>query len=183
MEGTPVSCNILVKRGRRDLGYISPTWNQYGEYGALQPSAIDSLEIEFTYDSSSPDRLTGVVKNGPNDYFPILGAVMGFSTDGVDMSEGSINYAYIVGITKTQPSPSTPFNTNSFSNRTKFDMPIQTSIWQYDTATGALSAQWINADSSAPKTYALYAEDEQTLFITGDPAAFSNATDTAYPEV
>ncbi|KAG8795841.1 hypothetical protein FRC12_008994 [Ceratobasidium sp. 428] len=108
---------------------------------------------------------------------------MGFSTDGVDMSPGSVTYAYIVGTALTQPDSPAVSGPNSFTARTRFDGFTQSSIWQYDPATGALSPQWTDSDSSTPKVHMLYAENEQTLFITGDPTALAEAMGTSYSEV
>ncbi|KAG8725200.1 hypothetical protein FRC09_006034 [Ceratobasidium sp. 395] len=108
---------------------------------------------------------------------------MGFSTDGVNMNLGSINYAYIVGTALTPPASPVAFRSNSFANRTGFDASTQSSIWQHDPATGVLSPQWINSDSSIPKMHTLYAENEQTLVITGDPTTFAEAMGASYLEV
>ncbi|KAG8725203.1 hypothetical protein FRC09_006037 [Ceratobasidium sp. 395] len=182
-DGDSVSCNLLVKDGHKDLGYISPVWNQYEEYGTLQPTATGALEVEFSYDSTSSTRLDVWTTNSPESGFPVFGAAMGFSTDSIDMNLGSMNHAYIVGTVLTQTdSPVVP-GSNSFTNRTGFDAFAQSTIWQYDRETGALSPQWTNSDSSTPKMHILYAENEQTLFITGDPTAFAEAMGTSYPEV
>ncbi|KAG8795839.1 hypothetical protein FRC12_008992 [Ceratobasidium sp. 428] len=183
IDGNSVSCNLLVKDGYRDLGYISPVWNQYGQYGTLQPTATGALEVELSYDSTSPERLDVWTTNGPDSDFPVFGAAMGFSTDGVNMNLGSINYAYIAGAPPTQPhSPAVP-GPNSFTNKTGFDASVQGFIWQYDPATGALSPQWTNWDSSTPQMHILYAENERTLCITGDPTTFNKAIGASYSEV
>ncbi|KAG8782533.1 hypothetical protein FRC12_020700 [Ceratobasidium sp. 428] len=175
--GDSVSCNLLVNDGHKDLGYISPVWNRYGQYGTLQPTATGALEVEFSSDSTSSRHLDVWTINGPDSDFPVFGA------DGVDMNIGSINYAYIAGTSPTQPDSPTVPRPNSFTNRTGFDASAQGFIWQYDPATGALRPQWTNLDSSTPKMHTLYAENERTLFITGDPTAFAEAMDASYLEV
>ncbi|KAG8794110.1 hypothetical protein FRC12_000458 [Ceratobasidium sp. 428] len=178
-DGDSVSCNLLAKDGRKDLGYISPAWNQYGQYGALQPTAMGALEVEFSYDSTSPKRLNVWTTNGPKSDFPVFGAetcsAMGFSTDGVDMNPGSMNYAYIVGTALAGPDSSVVPGPNSFTSRTGFDAFTQSTIWWYDPVTGAPSPQWTNSDSSTLKTHTLYAEDEQTLLITSGLTALAES--------
>ncbi|KAG8795399.1 hypothetical protein FRC12_014883 [Ceratobasidium sp. 428] len=185
--GDSVPCNLLVKDDHKDLGYIGSVWNLYGQYGTLQPDALGALEVEFSYDPTSPKRLNVWTTNGPENDLPVFGAetcsAMGFSTDGVDMNPGNMNYAYIVGTALAGPDSSVVSGPNSFTDRTGFDAPIQSSIWQYDPVTGALSPQWANSDSSTPETHTLYAENEQTLLITSDPTALAEAMGTSYREV
>ncbi|KAL5633958.1 hypothetical protein ACGC1H_005970 [Rhizoctonia solani] len=60
---TKVKCNILVKpTSGSTLGYISPIFNDFGEYGPLQTSQAGALEIAFSNTASS-----GLVY-GPADF-------------------------------------------------------------------------------------------------------------------
>ncbi|QRV80595.1 hypothetical protein RhiJN_08610 [Ceratobasidium sp. AG-Ba] len=178
-----VTCNVLVKSGSKTFGYVSPIWNGYGEYGTLQSSKPGALRVEITYSSTSPSKLNGIAVNGPDSRFPMFGAAMGFSTNDTDFKTGSLNYAYIVGTTQTSPGSPAKLGPNSFTAKTQFDVPIESAIWEYKPTTGSLTARWINSDSSSAPAYIMYAADEKTLFIAGDPSAFSDATSTSYPQV
>ncbi|KAF8602141.1 hypothetical protein BDV93DRAFT_557907 [Ceratobasidium sp. AG-I] len=178
---TTVSCNILVKDGSDSLGYISPIWNDYGEYGTLQPLAVNALLVQFTYDTTSPAHIELTATNGPNNTTPLVGAVLGFSTDNDDFSTQSYNYAYIAGTTHVSVGPAQD-SENSYKAKTTFDGNTESAIWKYDTDTQKLSPQWINSDTSTPAIHLVYVADSNTLVITGGMGPFRE-TFGEYPEV
>ncbi|KAG9108579.1 hypothetical protein FRC07_008429 [Ceratobasidium sp. 392] len=177
-------CNILVKTGDATLGYITPSFNTFGEYGTFQPGPAGALEISFSYSPDSPSQLDFLATNGPSSTYPYMGAVMGYASDSDNFSQGSYNYAYVAGTQQT-PSGSPPVvGDSSFGTATGIPGDYESAIWTYDPATQAISAQWINTDGSAPGTHLLYANDgNDAILLTGDPATLNETFGTDYPEV
>jgi hypothetical protein len=77
---TSQRCNILVKKlNNESLGYVSPTWDQFGQYGALQQSNDEALLVTFSYSPASLRQIDFMAINAPSAKFPYLGAGVWFS--------------------------------------------------------------------------------------------------------
>lgn len=174
--GIPVlaSCNILVSStDGTPLGYVSPSWNDYGEYGALQATQTGALVVSFSYPVNSPYQLTLVAMNSPSANYPNFGAVAGYSADQNEpkFGPGEYNYAYIAGTLDTPVGAVPQKGSNSYTSATGLDAMTESAIWTYDSATGAITAQWINPDGSAPATQVAIVSG--VLILTGDVEVLS----------
>ncbi|KAH7338107.1 hypothetical protein B0J17DRAFT_717765 [Rhizoctonia solani] len=195
-----VKCNILVKSSDDStLGYISPVFNDDGEYGTPQSSQTGALEVSFSNTTTSGSiigPLDLLVTNNADtiNSFPYLSAAMGFMSDGDDLGPGNANYVVITGNSASTGSGATPSNStdNSYVTRTGMSANSETAIWTYNPATQDIRGLWTNTDgSSVPIKLVYYMEtdntggDGNTLIATGDVAAFREpfgCTDTC-PEI
>jgi len=178
-------CNIKATgTDGTDFGFIAPVWNGFGEYGQFQSVQDGALEVSFSYSPDSASQLDMTATNSPSGGYPFFGAIVGYASTDDNFSVGSYNYAYLGGTTQT-PAGSPPFTEgdNSFSVG-GIPADIESAIWSYDSATQAITAQWINLDGSAPATHIIFVNDEnKALAIAGDVAAFQDAFAVPYPEV
>ncbi|KAB5590182.1 hypothetical protein CTheo_6375 [Ceratobasidium theobromae] len=180
---TQVTCNVLVKQDSTTLGYVSPVWNRYGEYGTFQASSSGALQVQFSYDDSSQNRLDLTAINGPSNTFPMFGGIVGYSS-GDDLGPGSFDYIYLGGTAST-PVGSPPVNgPNSFDAQKDYNRKIESAIWKYTPSTGQLIPQWVNTNSAMFPNYVLYGAGDKVLVVTGDKAVFQSKVPAgAYPEV
>ncbi|KIO25198.1 hypothetical protein M407DRAFT_25422 [Tulasnella calospora MUT 4182] len=99
----PHQCNILVKNvaDGSTLGYLSPQWNSFGEYGACQADQACALKVTFNASpDAASDELDFIAANGPNSLYPYFGARFSSSND--NLGPGNSNYAYIAGTTQSR---------------------------------------------------------------------------------
>ncbi|KAJ7452632.1 hypothetical protein FB451DRAFT_1409322 [Mycena latifolia] len=178
------TCNLLATDASTGstVGYLSPVWNSFGEYGIFQASATGALEVSFTYSGDSPTQLDLSATNGP-ETFTYVGAVVGFASSSNDLGVASPNYAYLGGTFQVAEGPAVDDGANAFTASTSVSKAYESAVWMYDPATGALSAQWINTDGSAPATSIVYVAGDEALVLTGDVAAFRSSFGVSYPEM
>ncbi|KAG8683207.1 hypothetical protein FRC08_014469 [Ceratobasidium sp. 394] len=177
-------CNIFVESDSEYYGYISPTFNQFGEYGIFQPSQNGSLEVSITYQPDAPGKIEFLATNGPAASYPYVGGITGFSSRGGSIGRGSSNYAYLGGTAQTPPGSPPVSADNSFSIVTSIPQDYESTIWGFNPDTMAITVQWINNDKSAPTTHVVYANDKnRALLITGDVGEFQYTFNVPYPEV
>lgn len=72
-----INCNILVNNTDSGdvLGYVSPKFNDFGEYGYFQPSQDGALSVTLSYHPRDPSSPVDIkVNNGPDSTFPFFGA-------------------------------------------------------------------------------------------------------------
>ncbi|KAF7349685.1 hypothetical protein MSAN_01695300 [Mycena sanguinolenta] len=173
-----VTCNILVRGADgTEYGYISPVLNADGFYANFQPAQAGALAVSFSYSATACSRLNLKVSNGPSD-FPFLGGiVLGNARSAIRRS----GYTSIpLGQTCTTPpsgAPRVSSSDNSSSALPSVDKResryLESSIWRYNPATQALTAQWINPEGDEPETIIVLAEHDsyyprQRLALTGD---------------
>ncbi|KAG9093266.1 hypothetical protein FRC07_011496, partial [Ceratobasidium sp. 392] len=96
-------CNIWVESDTQYYGYISPTFNRFGEYGVFQPTQNGSLEVSITYRPDAPGKIEFLATNGPVASYPYIGGITGFSSEDGNIGVGSSNYAYLGGTAQTPP--------------------------------------------------------------------------------
>ncbi|KAF8186147.1 hypothetical protein K438DRAFT_1765480 [Mycena galopus ATCC 62051] len=160
MSLTEVTCNILVKGTNGiEYGYISPGLNPDGYFANFQPDKAGALAVSFSYSATACSRLDLQVSDGPSA-FPFLG--------GIEYSKSNIEAyrarAIPLGLTCATPpsgAPRVSSNDNSSSTRsTTGPEPryLESSIWRYNPATQALTAQWINPDGDEPETTIVLAD-------------------------
>ncbi|KIO30756.1 hypothetical protein M407DRAFT_20281 [Tulasnella calospora MUT 4182] len=174
---TTRTCNILVQNvdDNTTVGFISPAWNGFGEYGTFQQEQAGALEVSFSYPQGdlSPSQLDFTAANGPSSEYPLFSGSIGFASTSLSLGSGSYDYAYIDGTTQI-PAGSTPAGgeNNAFTATTGINSEAESAIWMYDPVTQEITVQWTNPDGSTPPNYIVYANDEnQALIITGDVAA------------
>ncbi|KAG8761506.1 hypothetical protein FRC11_013768 [Ceratobasidium sp. 423] len=181
-------CNILVKdiSSGASLGYVSAQWNDFAEYGPLQASQLDALEVSFTYSADSAKQLDLVATNGKSAAHPFFGASVGFASTNEDIREDNYNYLLLTGNTQT-PAGATPSYaaSNSFSEASSVPVASESAIWSYDPASQALTAWWVNNDGSSVSPHILWSnQNDQTFFtLTGNPGLFKGIFGVDAPEV
>ncbi|KAG9091667.1 hypothetical protein FRC07_011809, partial [Ceratobasidium sp. 392] len=178
------TCNILVKTVNDTLGYLAPVYNDFGEYGVLQPDQIGALEVAFTYSPDSPRQIDILATNNPMNEFPFLGGVVGFASNNSDFGPGDYDYAYIAGTGQTPPGSPPVLQDSSFAVIFGIPSDVESAIWVYEPKSRDLSIQWVNSDRSMPATQLVYANDfNQALLITGDSQALREHFGATYPDV
>ncbi|KAG9077512.1 hypothetical protein FRC06_008871, partial [Ceratobasidium sp. 370] len=181
-------CNIFVESDSEYYGYISPTFNRFGEYGIFQPFQNGSLEVSITYRPDASAKVEFFATNGPAASYPYVGGITGFSSKGGNIGPGSSNYAYLGGTAQTPPGSPPVSADNSFSIVTSIPQDYESTIWRFDPDTMAITVQWINTDKSAPATHIVKPSNPllrslEALLITGDIDEFQYTFDVPYPEV
>ncbi|KAG9079582.1 hypothetical protein FRC06_007641 [Ceratobasidium sp. 370] len=177
-------CNILVKSATEVFGYISPSFNGFGEYGPCVPDQASALEVSFSYSLDSPSRIDLTTANSQAPTLPFMGGISGFASTSDDFGPGSSNYAYVGSTGRTPPGSRAVPTDSTFSAATSIPKNCESLIWVYDPDTQAIAAQWINTDGSAPATSLVYANDDNQAFVlTGDVNALRDTFGASYPEV
>ncbi|KAG8984693.1 hypothetical protein FRB90_005157 [Tulasnella sp. 427] len=132
-------CNIQAKwtSDGSFIGYLSPTLDSRGRYGAFQATQAGALEVQFyAQDDECSDELDLVAVNGPNSAYPYVGATV--STDG-------LTYAYITATTQTSPGSDAVPQGNSHDST----HGTESAIWKYDPLTQAITPQWYSGGPKA----------------------------------
>ncbi|CEL53637.1 hypothetical protein RSOLAG1IB_06492 [Rhizoctonia solani AG-1 IB] len=185
----PISekCNILVKKAgtEENLGFVSPEWNRFAEYGPLQGAQDGSLEVAMSYSSDSHKQLDLLTTNGKSAHHPFFGASSGYGSSDDDLKEDTPNYLILTGNTQTLPGSSPSYDAeNSFSEETSIPVSSQSAIWEYDPTSKNFSAWWVNADGSSVKPRILWSNQGDTMFVlTQSPAMFRETFGVEAPEV
>jgi hypothetical protein len=157
------------------LGYVSSGLNSFGEYGVVS-TTTGALNVTFN-ESSSPFNIT--LNSPANPSFNYFGGIQGFSSTSPDLGAGSYNYSYLGESNPTGPGATPSDPGNSFTAATGIPEDSESAIWSVDAATGELTPQWINSDSSSPVTYAM--DITNILVLTGDPSDFQGTFGAATP--
>ncbi|KIP11217.1 hypothetical protein PHLGIDRAFT_33551 [Phlebiopsis gigantea 11061_1 CR5-6] len=168
--------------GQYTDGYVTNTLNSHGEWGFTHaPSQALAVSFELcTADAGAPVTL---LSTNADTAYPYLAAITGFANTGDrdTLSAGSRNYAYIGGTGSDVPYGVDPQpQANSFSTAAGSSEDVETANWTIDPATGAVSAEWYNADGSAPATTLVYVPSAAAWAIVGDLNVFANNFGTAY---
>jgi hypothetical protein len=113
--------------------------------------------------------------SGDSDPYPYIGGILGFTSSGSDFATGSYDYAVIGATTATAVHATPATGPNAFTAATGIPEPIQSAIWSLSNGN-ILTAQWVNSDSSTPKTYIV--DSSGILALTGDPTQLQNVLGT-----
>ncbi|KAF8144382.1 hypothetical protein K438DRAFT_1992843 [Mycena galopus ATCC 62051] len=181
-SGTPpvtVQGNILVTETDTSsvLGYLTSSFNDFGEYGYIQSSQSGAMTVSFQYELANPDpsEISITVTNPTVAAYSLLGAVVGYSSYSDDIGLGNSNYQTIAGTIPTAPGSMPQDLDNSYDASTDEDSDIESAIWNFNPATLSLKPQWINTDGSSPTTSIIYVSGEYPMLaLTGDPDMFYN---------
>ncbi|KAF8657558.1 hypothetical protein AX16_002195 [Volvariella volvacea WC 439] len=159
---------IGVSNDGINIGYVSKNWNVFGE--STITSTIDNC-MHVRLDTQECEAGTSNIEtiNGPDEAFPYLGGIVGYSSISDNIGPGSYNYVYFGGTTQTSPHSPPSTGANSFTARTGISRKIESSIWTChrngQDNTYHLSAQWINTDHGEPVGYVGFTQ-------VGDMGAF-----------
>ncbi|KAI0720126.1 hypothetical protein C8Q72DRAFT_982136 [Fomitopsis betulina] len=148
---------------------VSRLPNRFGEYG-VTVDAADALRVEYA-DCGETDPMNLVTLNGIAD-FTFLGGISGYASNSPNLAVGSASYAYLGGVIPTTPGSPPESAANSFTFATGRQEDVESAIWHVNSASGTVTAQWVNTDGRLPATSIVYYEVEDFLLLTGDAAAF-----------
>jgi hypothetical protein len=161
---------IQVLADGNSLGYVAPDPNYWTPL--LTPDINSALSVSFQlhHGATSGSRLALTQLNDNRGTF--FGPVVGRDSTSSNISPGSFNYLYLDPIAAPGTAPgSTPQSVPSyFSTSSGLDKQAETSVWNVNTVTGALAAQWINTDSTTPST--VFFVQSNHLYAGGDSDAF-----------
>jgi len=163
---------IQVLSGDTVLGYVAPDPNYWTPL--ITPDINSALRVSFQLPlgATSGSQLGLTQLNDNRGVF--FGPVVGRDSTSSNIAQGSFNYLYLDPIAAPGTPPgSTPQSVPSyFSTSTGLDKQAETSVWSVDLITGALSAQWINTDSTSPPTFIFVQSNH--VYAGGDPSAFQS---------
>ncbi|KAJ6522166.1 hypothetical protein B0H19DRAFT_1277486 [Mycena capillaripes] len=145
------------------LGYVQKTFINGVTYmfGTLENALIVKLPA-----SRSSGALDLVATNGPDAVYNNVGAVGG--PEGYNLNPGNLGYAFLSGTGHSDANSPPSFTAGTSMQSKGYNQPSESQIWTLDNATGALTAQWTNVDSSNPTTNLFYSETSQVLGLVGD---------------
>ncbi|KAF7343539.1 hypothetical protein MSAN_01974400 [Mycena sanguinolenta] len=176
---TYVTYNILVSGADgTEYGYISPVLNADGFYANFQPAKAGALAVSFSSPATVCSRLNLKVSDAPK-VSPFLGGIV-LGNENLILCRPSYTTVPL-GLTCATPPSGTPrvfSEQNSHSARApageRQRSYLESSIWCYNPATQALTAQWINPqDGDEPETTIVLYENslydvQRHLALTGD---------------
>ncbi|KAF7359655.1 hypothetical protein MVEN_00689600 [Mycena venus] len=180
MSLTDVTCNILVRGADgTEYGYISPVLNADGFYAKFQPAKAGALAVSFSYSATACSRLNLHVHL--ERHFCTIELTFLFVLGNSRSALRRSGYTSIpLGLTCTTPPSGAPRvfseeNSNSAlaSADKRESRYLESSIWRYNPATQALTAQWINPEGDEPETTIILAEHSlyyprRRLALAGD---------------
>ncbi|CAA7260451.1 unnamed protein product [Cyclocybe aegerita] len=166
---------IEVKRqdNGESLGYVSASTFNGAQYRYQAQASALIVTVDLPAGQTSGEGLTLTTENSDTG-FPLLGLVQGRDNTNTDIASGSYHYLYLGGVSSPgTPPDSAPMTiANSYTSASGLSRASETSVWNLDLATGALSAQWTNTDLSQPEMQ--YWTQGTALYSGADAAAFSS---------
>ncbi|KAJ7359134.1 hypothetical protein DFH08DRAFT_801005 [Mycena albidolilacea] len=154
------------------LGRVYQTPNMYNHFGVS--NTAHPITFHFTLDPTAGSTSQLSIYADSTSYastWPLMGAIDGVVNDGNDLKSGSYNFAYIQG-TNATPAESGPA---SVSNSYPTQEPAESAIWNYNTVTQEITAQWVNSNGDKPATAISFVAGSDALVITGDYGSFSSS--------
>ncbi|KAG8829858.1 hypothetical protein FRC17_005894 [Serendipita sp. 399] len=162
---------VLTADTNGRLGYVARTssTNNIGGFSNEANAQIITFQAPVGATSVSLRELT---RENPADGFPFLGLVQGNLNADSDLEPGSLDYVYVSG-TPHSPVGATPqTGNNAFTAKSGIPRTWESSTWNIDLATGALTPQWVNTNGAIPDLTILLNPTYQLFFVCGDPAEF-----------
>jgi hypothetical protein len=153
---------IQVRRASDNvlLGYIRKTYD--GQNSFTFGSLANAQTVNVPTSCSGLQEITGT----PDPSHPFVGAVGG--SGGYNFNAGQLGYAYLSGTGHT-PVNSPPSSSAGHSIQSLgYNAPAQSTIWNINTGTLAITAQWTNVDGSQPPTSIFHDPSVDFLGIIGD---------------
>ncbi|KAJ7476555.1 hypothetical protein FB451DRAFT_1460695 [Mycena latifolia] len=162
------TCKILVTNpaAAATMGYVSPTLNDYSEYGVIQSTQDDALSVTFEASGLAHSQLSLRTTNDPNmanDYYDTDGSLTPTAYT------ASLTGHYSSQRHRWRPPesrPTAPTHTATTGPTSKY---YESAIWSYDPTTKALTAQWVNSDGTSYPATIMQFPSQGTLRITGNP--------------
>ncbi|KAG8818964.1 hypothetical protein FRC18_012255 [Serendipita sp. 400] len=171
-SGTHVGIiQVLNADTNQVVGYLSK--DQFVGIMTVQPDDITAevftLSIPNSVTSVTQAEITSTSTVGG---YPFLGLLRGFLNNDNYIGPGNYQYLFVGTTSHSEPGATPQEGPNS---ETIKPLSWESSVWNINTVTGDISAQWVNPDGSNPVTY-LVLWDDNLMFAAGDPAALSAAT-------
>jgi len=161
---------IQVFSGDTSLGYVAPDPNYWTPL--LTPDINSALSISFQLAAGATSASDVAFTQLNDNRGTFFGPVVGRDSTSSNIAPGSFNYLYLDPIAAPGTAPgATPQSVPSFfATSSGLDKQAESSVWAVDLITGAITAQWINTDSSTPATV-LFVQSNH-LYAGGDAGAF-----------
>lgn len=108
--------------------------------------------MKETSDASRPalDRIVGTSRNlvstGSGTTFTHLGAITGFDSPSSSLALGSEAYVTLGGVDATTRLAAPTLGGSTYTSATGDPESVESSIWNYDEDSKAITATWLNED-------------------------------------
>lgn len=135
---------IQVFSGATSLGYMQIDPNYWTPM--LTPDITAAVPLSF----QGPSGATSFSNIGfsISGTFPFLGLVAGRDSTSSNIATGSFNYLYIDQMEPTAPGATPQSVPSFFATSSGLNKQGESNDWSVDLISGAVTAQWINTDSS-----------------------------------
>ncbi|RDW58342.1 hypothetical protein BP5796_12272 [Coleophoma crateriformis] len=153
------------------LGYVTTDPNYWTPL--LNSDKSGALVVSFVVPTTptTNSELT-IVTNG-NAAYPFFGFVQGRdSTDAVEQP-GSYNYLYLDPTAHTNPGSAPQVVNNYFNTVNGLSHSSESSVWNINVATGAVTPLWINPDGNPAASLQLFLQSNH-VYAGSDPGAFKS---------
>ncbi|KAJ7493697.1 hypothetical protein FB451DRAFT_1215152 [Mycena latifolia] len=160
------------------VGYVyqaSGSTNHFGVTTDMSSALSFMLSVDSTVVSSSGINIAATTSTYATTW-PYMGGIVGVINTNANLASGSPNFAYVQGTSLTPDDSPAASVSNSYPTIEK----SESAIWNYDASTGAISAQWINIDGSAPATAIVYVAGSNALVLAGDASVFASSFPGSY---
>ncbi|KAJ6588785.1 hypothetical protein B0H19DRAFT_1057910 [Mycena capillaripes] len=170
--GAPVTKRgvIMVTNANTNdvLGYVAENTGNNNHLGTGDLAL--AITFQFTVDST-------LTTTSYAASWPLMGGIVGVVNVSDDLGTGSSNFCYIQGTIETPANspPASVSNLNSYPSAED----SESAIWTYNSATNAITAQWVNTDSSLHPTSFEFISGSNALVMTGDSSTFERAFATS----
>ncbi|KAI5464365.1 hypothetical protein BGZ63DRAFT_401320 [Mariannaea sp. PMI_226] len=161
------------------LGYVRNFYD--GQRSLTVGTLAQALEVQLSWDGdacANPTDISLPMQNlqdadaSAHNHVGLVGGSGGYS-----FRSGAVGYAYMAGSAYTSPNSPPQYVGNSIQSL-GYNAPSESSVWTFDSSSGALSLKWTNAAGGPtapnPATIA-YDPLGDYLFGTGDIDAFNSA--------
>jgi hypothetical protein len=153
------------------LGFIS---SDLSSAGRIDSDIENALSVNFETDDETGDGSNVEISISGLPGFPLFGLVQGRDSPSPDLAVGSPSYLNVAGVANpgTPPGayPTLIQNTGPQPLRCPTLQPAETSVWNFNSTSGALNLQWINTDGSAP-VFQIFTQND-VIYFGSDPDAF-----------
>ncbi|KAF8892266.1 hypothetical protein BD779DRAFT_1670590 [Infundibulicybe gibba] len=167
LPSTTYTGRLLIRNGEGNTqGYVRNSESSWtiGGLNSLGGSQFEA-HVSFTTTSTGTGPFDILVTN------PLFPAPFFVGAAGQSIGVGSFGRLSFTNVEQTPPG-STPVNSPVKGTT------VESAIWSFDPNTQELKPQWINPDSSKPKTTLAYNIRTNELFFTGDLDLWNKDNDT-----
>ncbi|KAJ7612670.1 hypothetical protein FB45DRAFT_1117184 [Roridomyces roridus] len=180
-----VTCNIRVQPvySAGPNGFLSNGIDYNGVFFRAQQSQNDgnALVVSFSYTPGSTSHFSMVASTPLYFDYPYMAAIISGDSPSNDLGSTLNRCLGVVYLGKSvddlpEGTPPTPESANSYGGATMTTTTgMETALWSYDAATGALTPTWTNTNGQPVPAYLMYDSVGGELFplptvwIPGDP--------------